>query len=317
MPCTYTHHIFAKDVLKACNSDVKNRIVNNENTFYVFAQSFDIAFFKNYSFGHYAHTHNSNLYFTNIIKYIRDNDLCDNSQVMAYLYGSVCHYVLDTIVHPYVFYKTGNFYYKNKKTKKYKGHHNYLEYMIDAIIYEERTNKNIYKANLSNIMLPKIEFSKELSNTIDYACLNAFERNNAIKLFRIGLKNFRFIVSHGFQSRFGIKYFIYKILDKINFSKKRKLSNMCYYIKKLDYSVLNVEHKKWNYPVDKKMSFHYSFYDLYDVAVERARYLINNLDNVIDKDEKQVKKALKEIGNLSYTTGKNVDNKSTMKYFEY
>ena len=119
------------------------------------------------------------------------------------------------------------------------------------------------------------------------------------------------------QSRFGLKYYLYKFVDRLNLIKKRKLAYVCYNIRKLDYKVLNLEHKKWYYPVDKNISYHYSFYDLYDVSIEKARKIINELDLVMDKSDKEVNKVLKEIGNLSYSTGKNANKNLVMKYFEY
>jgi len=315
MPATYTHHIFTKDVYKVINENIKDKI--DKDIFNLFGKSFDILYFSKPIIGRYAHNHNSNLYFQNIIKYIRKNNLFNNAQVLAYLYGSICHYVLDSTIHPYVFYKTGLHSYRNKLTKKYKGKHNYMEYMIDAIIYEERNNKKIYKAKLGKEMFPKIKFNKELGNIIDYTYFDTFNFQNVSKYIKKGYKNYKFVVKYIMQSKYGIKYYIYKFLDLFNIFKKRVLTNVCYYIKKLDYSVLNLEHKKWFYPVDKKISFHYSFYDLYDVSIEKARKIINDLDNVIDKDEKELKKVLKNIGNLSYSTGKNVDKYYPMKYFEY
>ena len=79
--------------------------------------------------------------------------------------------------------------------------------------------------------------------------------------------------------------------------------------------MLNLDHKKWVYPVDKKISYHYSFYDLYDVAIVKAIKLITLLDQSIDKDEKTIRKALKEVGNLHYGTGVNENRSVTMKYF--
>jgi len=82
-------------------------------------------------------------------------------------------------------------------------------------------------------------------------------------------------------------------------------------------NVLNLNHEKWYYPVDKKINYHYSFYDLYDISIEKARKLINELDNALDKDEKTVNKVLREIGNLSYKTGKSINKKDEMKYFAF
>jgi len=41
------------------------------------------------------------------------------------------------------------------------------------------------------------------------------------------------------------------------------------------------------------------------------------LDNALDKDDKYVNKVLREIGNLSYKTGKNINKKDNMKYFYF
>ena len=49
---------------------------------------------------------------------------------MAYLYGMLSHYVLDSTVHPFIIYKTGNFNKKNKETYKYNHLHNEMESYI-------------------------------------------------------------------------------------------------------------------------------------------------------------------------------------------
>lgn len=317
MPATYTHHIFTKDVLKVLDPKIKDKLKSSSSLYYLFGSSFDLLFFSKFSLGEMAHDANTNLYFKNIIKYIKDHHLEGDSDALAYLYGSITHYVLDSVVHPYVFYKTGNYIVNDKSTKHFKGKHNYLEYMIDAIIYQEKNNKLIYKANLSKEILTKVKFSDSLNNIIDYAFLNTFNEPHGSKYMYRGYKNFRFIMAHGMTSRCGIKAHIYSILDFLHISKKKKLRNLCYYIKKLDLSVLNLEHKKWCYPTDKNISYHYSFYDLYDIAIERARVLINSIDEAINKDDKEIKEVLKLIGNNSYTTGKNIQKNSKMKYFQY
>lgn len=317
MPATYTHHLFTKDVYKVVNENVKNKLQSNVDLFYLFGKSFDILFFIKPSLGRYAHNNQVNLYFSNIIKEVRNNKLYDNSEVLAYLYGSICHYVLDSTIHPYIYFKSGKYNYKNKKTKIYKGGHDKFEYMIDAILYKERNNKEIYKANLKKEVFAKYSFSSDLKEVLNQVYLDTFQVLNGYQLVKRGVRNYSFVFSHIMCSRWGIKYYFYKLFDFFHFSKRCYLANCSYHIKKLDYTVLNKEHKKWYYPVDKKISYHYSFYDLYDVAIERARKIINDLDYALDKDEKEIKKVLREIGNLSYATGKNADKNYVMKYFEY
>jgi len=108
--------------------------------------------------GNFAHNNNVNLYFSYILKYIKEFKMENNPEVLAYLYGSICHYVIDSTVHPYVFYKTGNYIYKDKNTLKYKSGHGTLEYMIDSIMYQNRNNKDIYKTKLAKKVFPKIKY---------------------------------------------------------------------------------------------------------------------------------------------------------------
>lgn len=315
MPATNTHHIFTKDVFKVINENARNKIIDSKDIFNLFGKSFDILFFSDKRLGVKAHNYNSNLYFENIIKYIRNNNLYNDSQALAYLYGTICHYILDSTIHPYIYYYAGRVKLKDKSTYKYRGKHAYYEYMIDAIVYKERYNKDIYKVNLIKDIFPKVKFSKELNKVIDYVYYQTFNYTKGAKAVNRGRRNFKFVMKHGMCSRFGIKKIIFKFIDLLKIDKYGKLANYSYHIKKLDYKVLNLEHNKWYYPVDKKISYHYSFYDLYDVAIEKARKIINDLDSVIDKDDKSIKKVLREIGNLSYKTGKNINKKDEMKYF--
>jgi len=317
MPATYTHHIFTKDVFKVINEEAQSKIKDNIDIFNLFGKSFDILFFSNSKLGHKAHNYNSNLYFVNMVKYIRDNKLYDNSQALAYLYGSICHYVLDSTIHPYVFYYTGRYKHSDKSTHKYRGLHSYFEYMIDAIFYKERNKKDIYKVNLAKEVFPKLENFDDLKDMINYVYKETFNYDKGFQDINKGRKNFKLLMRFGMCSRFGVKKAIIRFIDFLHIFKGSKYANANYHIKKLDMSVLNLEHKKWCYPVDKKINYHYSFYDLYDISIERARNIINELNRVIAKDEKEVKKVLRNIGNLSYSTGKNISKKDEMKYFAF
>ncbi len=315
MPATYTHHAFTKDVYKVLDKSVKEKLSKSEDLFNLFGKSFDVLFFSREKLGHFAHKNHVNLYFQNIMRYIKDNDLINNGDVLAYLYGSVCHYVLDSTIHPYVYFKAGRYYQNNKETWKYKGRHTYVEYMIDAYMYKEKNEKSIVRAKLSKEMFPTVEFDKNLRKTIDYAYMNTFCASGVSEEIIKGYRNYRFIMKHIMESHFGIKDFLYRLIDKLGIVKKWVLKNYSYYIKEIDESVLNLEHNKWFYPVDKKVSFHYSVNDLYDLCIERARTLINNIDEALNGDEKMVKEVLKDIGDLSYTTGKKWDKE--FKNWEY
>ena len=63
--------------------------------------------------------------------------------------------------------------------------------------------------------------------------------------------------------------------------------------------------------------YHYSFYDLYDLALIRAKKLIVMIYEFLAIKEPNLDILLKEIGNLSYITGVDLGRSQTMKYFEF
>ena len=313
MAGTYTHHLFTKDVYKSLDSNIKQKL--DFNIFSLFGKSFDALFFYKPKLGSMMHNTNANLYFANIIDYLRKNHETHNRELLSYLYGSICHYVLDSTVHPFIYYYGGKYDSKYKKTYHYRGCHDYLEVMIDAIMYYERNHKLIYKNFVGKEVFPKIKFSANLKQIINQVYFDTFQVKLGSKIYFKGYKRYRFVYKYLMSSRFGIKKMAYKLFDFTHIIKSLKLQNFCYHVQKLNYCILNLEHKKWYYPVDKKVSFHYSFYDLYDIAIIKAIRLISLIDESIDKDEKAIKKVLKEIGNLGYGTGVNENRKVYMKYF--
>lgn len=318
MPATYTHHIFTNDVFKSLDDTVKKRLDSSIQLFYLFGKSFDNLFFSKTKLGYYAHGNNSNLYFRNIVKYMKENALENDGDILAYLYGAICHYVLDSTIHPYVYYKAGQYRW-NQETLKYRGKHSYVETMMDAALYEHVYNSPIYKANFRKEFPSNLKFSDNLRDIMNYVFVNTFDyevEKKVSTLYYKGYKNFMFVLKHGMASRFGFKMPIYRLADKLKLYKKGPLVNFCYYVKKIDYSVLNLEHKEWNHPSDKNITFHYSFYDLYDIAILKARDYINDLDLAL-RGEKDLEEALNAIGNLSYYTGLDASESHPLKYFEY
>ena len=71
MSATYTHHLFTKDVYKSLDTNIKEKL--DSDIFNLFGKSFDALFFYKPKLGSYAHNHEANLYFANIIYYLREH----------------------------------------------------------------------------------------------------------------------------------------------------------------------------------------------------------------------------------------------------
>ena len=101
-------------------------------------------------------------FFINIIKYIKDNNLTENSQVIALLYGHIAHYFLDINTHPLIYYiecgckKIGNI-----------SNHNLIEGYLNAYLSKIILGKNLMeiKSNYFN----QIDLTnKEMEYKLDF-----------------------------------------------------------------------------------------------------------------------------------------------------
>ena len=322
MPQLITHNIFATEVYEKLDDNVKKSIYSQINIYKTYAQSFDYFY---YSFskkvrkgiGNRGHKKKVRKYFMNILNNIFEMKLETNKQALAYLYGSITHYVLDSTCHPYIFYKTGVYSPKNRKaTIKYMGLHGDIENNIDAIFYINRFKKSFHKVNTAREFIPRIYPSKELKSLMDKTFVDTFNKEHASRYYFNSYKHSRWLYPLFINDKHGIKKIMYKIFDKIVYFRTNNFEYYTTYIKQPKFNYLNIEHKKWCYPSDKNITSTESFIDLYNKSLDRATYLINLAHQVINK-EKDIKEFEESIGNLSYVRGLDCDNSKAMEYFEF
>lgn len=325
MPALYTHNKFAKEVYNKLNKNNQN-ILKKELIYYkIFSQSFDNLYYYNIltlskkskkirDLGYYAHKNNINLYFKNIILYIMGNNLNNNSLARAYLYGSINHYFLDSYIHPYVFYKTGVYNFKNKNSFKYNGLHAKLEFMLDAYFYNIDTNKYINNFPLHKNLIPKLKFPKLLKTMINEVFYKTFNFANIGNAFNKSYNQQHYIFKFIIQDRYGLKKKIYKLIDLVTTKKIKNIQNNSLHIKNIDLSILNLKKEKWFHPVNNIPS-NLSLLEIYDKALHQSAKMLNKLDDVLN-NKYDLEKFLQELGNNSYITGLPVEQKFIMKYFE-
>lgn len=310
MPSFITHNVFAYEVKNKYNLKVNN-------LYYIFAQSHDFLVYSTNkevkTLSHYAHTNNTRDYIINIIKYIKDNNLTKNIDLISYLYGSITHYLLDSTTHPFLFYKSGIYNKNDKYSYKYKDMHRLIEKNIDSIYYKNYYKKEYNYCNVSKDFIKKINFSSELSKCIDYSYYETYKKNNISKYYLKSIKLYKFIFYLLFKDRFGIKRFIYNIIDKLF---NTHISSISTYLKNPNKSYLNLNHKKWNHPSNIDIKYNDSFEDLFKKSIFKFENIYKNIklyfNNKLSLDELK-----QSIPNISYTSGLNLDKNKRMKYFEY
>lgn len=328
MPSSMTHCYFCEDVYKKCNKNIKSNLKNNINFFKVFGQGPDPYFFYDFHLTKKSkeihkindamqHT-NVNKHFISLINYINKKNYYYNSQVMSYLYGQICHFVLDSTVHPYIIYYTGIYKENKPSTFKYNGLHEEMEYYIDCYMIWQREkimpkNFKIYKY-LFNIS----DFNSELLTTIDDVTYVVYGFQNVGNIYYksiLDMKKFYHIFNY---DKYGIKKIIYSLMDFIcrdRCIRKKELSFNVNPNSKLYY--LNNEKNTWNHPCDISEKYNLSFFEIYDLALIKAVNIINTVDDMLNRKKIDNNKLEKLFGNLHYGTGKDCNLKLTYKYFKF
>lgn len=321
MAGTVTHTYFSKDVYKKLDKKSKENIKGFEGSFELFNQGHDIFFFdsniKIRKLGKYFHKHNTQNFFINIVKYIKENNLENNKEIISYLYGYICHYALDTTIHPYITFKGGYYNKKNKSTLKYNSKHSDIESYIDAYMIKSHENIEPNKLNIKKFCFNNKKLSSELIDLINYVFEETYNCKNIGYKYKRSIKYMKFLYGIFRNDKHGIKKKIYISIDKIipKSSKKLYPVSLKYNLNK-NYYYLNLDNRKWNHPRYKDEIYTLSALDLYENASKFAIKLINAVNEVL-YNNKNLDYLKKYFTNLSFSSGKECNDKTKNKYFEY
>lgn len=323
MPSITTHRLFGLDVLNKLPNNIKENI--DKDIYTVFCQSFDNFFYYNLisfkkgksirEFGRYCHKNKTQEYFINIIKYIKDNNLENNSDCLSYLYGSITHLVLDSTMHPYVFYKTGVFKKNDITSYKYNGLHTKLEAMLDKYFYELKFNKQYNSYPHYKYNFPKINFSCELKNIVNHSFKTTFNKNNMANIYYKSYNQGRFIFKYGVFDKYGVKRKLYQLIDILRPQKYKKNLYVSSYIKEININYLNHCKSSW-YCSATENYINFSVDELYNVAISKAIKIIKKLDKLLQIEDNIIKYR-NLIPDISYISGKNIKDKYKMHIFEF
>lgn len=328
MPSSNTHGYFCEDIYDKVNNNVKIKLKDFVNYFKVFGQGPDPYFFYDFHLTkkskkihkiNKAMQHSKvNKHFIKLINYINEKNYYANGQVMAYLYGQICHFVLDSTAHPYILYCTGRYDEKKEDTYKYNGLHEEMEYYIDCylIFQKEKILPKDYKTYKKLFDIDK--FNDELKSCITEVVKDVYGFDNAGDIYYksiMDMKNFYHVFNY---DRFGIKKGIYSIMDIVcgnRCVKKKELSFNIDPMGKLYY--LNNDKNTWNHPCDINEKYNWSFTEIYVKAIDKASTIINEVDNMLKNKNIDDMRIEELFGNLDYGTGKNCDLHLECKYFKF
>ena len=257
MPALFTHYKFGQDVYNNLNSKVKEDITFNMDYYNMFNQGFDNLFYYPIHWHYYktfairAHKRKIPEFFTNMVNYIKDNNLEDDNDLTTMVYGFINHYTLDTIVHPFINYQVANLGIPHTK----------IEFTLDSQIALNYDN-SIYKT-----IIPRLKFSNNLINLIDYTFLKTHNEKNIGKIFNSSHNNDYYVYRYFVNDKNGNKMKFYRIVDRIIRLKDMRLQDNTFYVEYFDERILNKEKNTWHHPKDENETYNYSYDELYNISL--------------------------------------------------
>lgn len=326
MAGTITHAYFALDLYDRLSIRSKELLIDKKGYLKLFAQNTDILFFYNITnfkkgkkvreFGYKSQKIKTYEFFSTLINYIKYNNHQYNPQVIAYLYGMLSHYVLDSTMHPFIIYKTGNFDKSDKETYKYNHLHNEMESYFDNYLLTIREGINPRKFKCYDFCFNVDEFDDSLIEVMDFTYKEVFGINDFHKYYLKASKQMKFFYRIFRYDPTGIKKLFYRGIDLVSPKSLLRKVPLSYHISYKDKKwFLNLEHKKWYNPTDKRSKSNESILELYTKALAKTSNMIQEINQFLYYDKKINLKKI--VGNLSYETGKDCSKERKLKYFEF
>lgn len=203
MPGFVSHTVMAHDVYKK----LKNKKVNLD---YMITYSLGGDLSKYAKCRYDSHHKDMDKFIYEMARYIKENNLMDDKNIMGVLYGHICHYVMDNTIHPLV--------RKIDKTcVNTKHNHTLIEVYYDNYLVRDVTKKNYLKQGIlktkSNQKINKMinNIYKEVYDTAKVA--NYYQFN--LLLYKI-LKNIYIIFGDKLTNKvMGLNRFLKHNSDKL------------------------------------------------------------------------------------------------------
>ncbi len=333
MPGLITHYLLGYDVLDKMSlqayikmkehlpqNNIRNIILKNRSAFNLGLPGPDIFFYhlpsligKNtINIGSTMHSERTGRFFNVYIDYMNTLDKREKEIAISYLCGFLCHYVLDATAHPFVYYHCGFSTTGKDESNIYGAMHRTLETDIDTVLLKKLRGLKPSNFNQSAIFkLPRENISalyplmvKSINKTYDLDITKNYLKNIILSARQ---------ESKILQNKTGRKKVVLSYIE--NKTVKIPIITSLIHTNNIPNKndCLNESHKQWYLPWDNKIVKKDSFIDLFNNSSKSTLELFDKLNNYLYWNlDKNI--LLKSIGNNSYYTGIDCNNKVFFKY---
>ena len=290
MPSYKTHSIHGELILPHIDQKIKI----NKDDIKLFCIGPDTMIATDYKMFDYQHANKIKDYFESLLKLVKENKLQDNSEVMAFVYGQIDHYILDTIMHPYIYYITENLPKNNVMLP-----HSLIEMWIDDYILKKFniTEMNYYRKLKIN--------SRKLKDLIDNLYHKVYNKSLSYLKYKYGMLLINIFDLNIRKNSIGVVPVLTKILNIGDITYHENINQVLPY--------LNLNNDTWFNPETGEKN-NDSFDDLWQKSMVVSLETIEDVNKYLYFDKKINNAYISN--NISYNTGLPCETGQSFQYIK-
>ena len=285
MPAYLTHAIMGNTIYNNAKNDDRLFKINIPlPTLKASTLSPDLAKLSKSDFN--SHNKDTDLYFFNMIEYIKENKLYNDLDAMSLLYGNISHYFLDVYTHPLIYYISENCVSLNKLNS-----HILTEGYISSYMSEKEQHTDYM--NLKSNYIGSLNFANpNLKNLIRETYYKTYNDLTILKSYKTTFELIKLIEKLTKENRFSTKE---KLIKLSKFKEYLEINNLS------KEDLTNEQKEYWTNPVTNE-KYNESFIELYNKALTKTYEAIYHVNKYLYDTESKYN-LYKIFTNLSYDTG--------------
>lgn len=198
--------------------------------------------------------------------------------MISFIAGYLCHWALDSVAHPFVFYRSGN----TKGKQKYD-HYRY-ESMIDSKMVIEVYQEKLCKYPTRNFLSMDKKSEKVVAFLVSHAHQRVYDSTLSSKECLSSMRRAKEILPLFFDP-YTLKHGALRLLEKLVYDGDRIITSHMI-IGKLNqtYDELNINRDVWYNPTYPNNPHDETFLELFERSIGRAKVALCAFENILDDE---------------------------------
>jgi hypothetical protein len=281
MAAAISHYLHAQKVFKLIKKQ-DHMPELNEDAFLWGAQGPDILYcYRIFSwqfgghlrkYGIQLHNETPSKILCSMRKYYKSSN--KDTILLSYIYGFLCHYSLDRIVHPFVSFGCEALFKQDKSHSRQIYHHK-IESALDVILLRSEKGELPTEFNLKKTLPKDIAVQTKIAQLYVFLLHDLYQEDFTEKELLRATKNAH--LAYGLlNDRTTYKKPFLEQLEKIGKWGNIISSNIRAISEGSDYDYANIAQDEWQWPMSSTQIRKESFFDLFEQSVTESQMLIQN-----------------------------------------